>query len=91
MAASQGNPLLDGLLDMKAAKIGAPAPMTPKPNQLSDCWEVVDLSGEKSNQIFVELASWEEVLKGSSLAAPVPATKAKRESVDVSVKSGATV
>jgi hypothetical protein len=27
MAASQGNPLLDGLLDMKAAKIGASAPM----------------------------------------------------------------
>jgi hypothetical protein len=26
-----------------------------------------DLSGEKSNQIFDELANWEEVLKGSSL------------------------
>jgi hypothetical protein len=29
---------------------------------------LVDLSGEKSNQIFDELASWEEILKGSSLA-----------------------
>jgi hypothetical protein len=29
MAASQGNPLLDGLLDMKAAKIGASVPMAP--------------------------------------------------------------
>lgn len=49
-----------------------------------------ELSGEKSNQIFVELANWEEVLKGSSLARPVPATKAKRESIDASVKSGDT-
>ncbi|HEX5998876.1 MAG TPA: hypothetical protein VFZ16_05705 [Hyphomicrobiaceae bacterium] len=51
----------------------------------------MDLSGEKSNQLFVELASWEEVLKGSSLADPLPATKAKRERVDASVKSGDAV
>jgi len=30
---------------------------------------MVDLSGKKSNQVFDELADWEEVLKGSSLAA----------------------
>jgi hypothetical protein len=30
----------------------------------------VDLSGEKSNQIFDELANWEEVLQGSSLVDP---------------------
>ena len=52
---------------------------------------MVDLSGEKSNQIFDELANWEEVLQGSSLVDPVPATKAKRESVDASIKSGAAV
>jgi hypothetical protein len=40
---------------------------------------VVGHSGEKSNQIFAELASWEEVLEGSSLADPMPAAKAKRE------------
>jgi hypothetical protein len=55
------------------------------------CREVVDLSGEKSNQIFVELANWEEVLQGSSLVDPVAATKAKRESVDASIKSGDAV
>jgi hypothetical protein len=32
----------------------------------------VDLSGEMSNQIFDELANWEEVLKASSLADPTP-------------------
>jgi hypothetical protein len=51
----------------------------------------VDLSGEKSNQIFDELANWEAVLQGSLLVDPVPATKAKRESVDASIKSGDTV
>jgi hypothetical protein len=29
---------------------------------------LVDLSGEKSNQIFDELAIWEEVLKDAALA-----------------------
>jgi hypothetical protein len=52
---------------------------------------LVDLSGEKSNQIFVELANWEKILQGSSLVDPVPATKAQRESVDASVKSGDAV
>ena len=52
---------------------------------------MVDLSGEESNQIFVGLANWEEALKGSSLADPVPVAKAKRESVDASVKSGDAV
>lgn len=33
---------------------------------------LVDFSGEKSNQIFDELANWEEVLKGSSLLKPAP-------------------
>lgn len=36
--------------------------------------QVVDLSGKKSNQIFDELANWEEALKGSSLANPTPPT-----------------
>jgi hypothetical protein len=40
----------------------------------------VGLSGEKSNQIFDELASWEEILKDSSLVDAAPATKAQRES-----------
>jgi hypothetical protein len=52
---------------------------------------LVDLSGEKSNQIFDELASWEEMLKGSSLVDAVPAAKAKRKSVGASVKSGDAV
>jgi len=33
---------------------------------------MVDLSGKTSNQIFDELANWEETLKGSSLANPTP-------------------
>jgi site-specific DNA recombinase len=33
---------------------------------------LVDLSGEKSNHILDELANWEAVLKGSSLANPTP-------------------
>jgi hypothetical protein len=52
---------------------------------------MVDLSREKSNRIFDELANWEAVLQGSSLADPAPATKAKRERVDASVKSGEAV
>jgi hypothetical protein len=32
----------------------------------------VGLSGEVSNQIFAELAQWEEVLKDTSLARPQP-------------------
>jgi hypothetical protein len=31
---------------------------------------LVDLSGKTSNQIFDELANWEEVLKGASLGKP---------------------
>jgi hypothetical protein len=34
--------------------------------------QMVDLSGKKSNQIFDELANWEEALKGSSLTNPAP-------------------
>lgn len=33
---------------------------------------MVDLSGEKSNQIFDVLANWEESLKASSLANLTP-------------------
>lgn len=31
---------------------------------------MVDLSGEESNQIFAEMARWEQVLKDTSLAKP---------------------
>jgi hypothetical protein len=54
-------------------------------------YAMVDLSREKSNRVFDELANWEAVLQGSSLADPAPATKAKRERVDASVKSGEAV
>jgi hypothetical protein len=33
---------------------------------------LVELSGKRSNQIFDELANWEEVLKSFSLANPTP-------------------
>lgn len=58
---------------------------------------MVDLSGESSNPIFDELASWEEVLKGSSLATPIPTTaqpgnggRIRREKAIRSEKVGAT-
>lgn len=34
--------------------------------------EVVRLDGAQSNQIFDELAQWEQVLKDTSLARPAP-------------------
>jgi len=41
--------------------------------QIKECGrDLVDLSGKRSNQIFDELASWEEALKGSSLTDPTP-------------------
>jgi len=33
---------------------------------------VVRLSGDQSNQIFTELAQWEQILKDTSLAKPTP-------------------
>ncbi|MBX3568383.1 MAG: hypothetical protein KF914_10015 [Rhizobiaceae bacterium] len=37
-----------------------------------EIWKMVRLSGEASNQIFAELADWEQVLKDTSLAKPTP-------------------
>jgi hypothetical protein len=55
-------------------------------------WGLGGTSQEKSRtRFFDELSNWEEVLQGSSLVDPVPATKAKRESVDASIKSGDAV
>ncbi|EJJ27298.1 hypothetical protein PMI11_04310 [Rhizobium sp. CF142] len=33
---------------------------------------MVRLSGDESNQIFAELAHWEQILKDTSLARPAP-------------------
>ena len=33
---------------------------------------MVRLSGDQSNQIFTELAQWEQILKDTSLAEPTP-------------------
>lgn len=51
--------------------------------------QVVDLSGKKSNQVFDELANWEEVLKGSSLANPTRAcSRSARSSMTLSGSRG---